>query len=505
MNFSNSIKYSGLSSFSPNSVYLAIAKNTSLVIYDNEELKVIQKFSFQNTISNFLWSPDSSLVLMAFYKTGICEIRSISNPKWTCTINESQSGIINCLWTPDSRKIILFNDFNVRLSIWSLVDKSTVYINSPKYNDKCITFCEKGNFMALGERQNGKDFIGIYFTGDFSLVSHFQVGTFDMCDIIWTKDATNLIVIDTPLEVKFLVYSPTGNLIFSGEPYLYGLGIEIAKLSNNSHTLGIGFNDGIMRLYNCMTNSFKEIIELNHNINTITNENLVTVFKEEEISPQLTGKNKNKRGLNSNSNNNISKNYTKYVECSFPYKLNTNNKLKSLQGIGAISLLEWSLDSKFIASKYDAMPNIIFIWETSTLKLHTVIIQLHNIKNMKWSPKENILLIVTDNSKLYTFTLDNVYIIELVSDMNNPFNASNLQWASDGKSFIVSDKKQMLIGHPNILEQNENQEDNVQDILNNEEDNEQQYYNNENENDNINVNINNEDEFNNNINNEEQE
>ena len=140
MNFSNSIKYSGLSSFSPNSVYLAIAKNTSLVIYDNEELKVIQKFSFQNTISNFLWSPDSSLVLMAFYKTGICEIRSISNPKWTCTINESQSGIINCLWTPDSRKIILFNDFNVRLSIWSLVDKSTVYINVLPFVKKEISW-----------------------------------------------------------------------------------------------------------------------------------------------------------------------------------------------------------------------------------------------------------------------------------------------------------------------------------------------------------------------------
>ena len=506
MNFSNSIKYSALSSFSPNSVYLAIAKNTSLIIYDNEELKVIQKFSFPNILSNFLWSPDSSLVLMAFYKSGLCEIRSISNPKWTCTINESQSGIINCLWTPDSRKIILFNDFNVRLSIWSLVDKSTVYINSPKFNDKCITFCEKGNFMALGERQSGKDFIGIYFTGDFSLVSHFQVGTFDMCDLIWTKDATNLIVIDTPLEIKFLVYSPTGNLIFSCEPYLYGLGIEIAKLSSNSHTLGIGFNDGIIRLYNCMSNSFKEIIELNHNINIITNENLVTVFKEEEISPN--GNDKNKRGLN--INNNFNKNYTKYVECSFPYKLNQNNKLKSLQGIGAISILEWSLDSKFIASKYDAFPNVVFIWETTTLKLHTVIVQLNNIKNMKWSPKENILLIVTENSKLYTFTLDNVYIIELVSDMNNPFNAINLQWASDGKSFIVSDKKQMLIGHPNILENNLNQEENLNDNINEqneqEEENENEHYinninNNENNFNNIDNNDN-EEEFNNNINNE---
>jgi len=281
-------------------------------------------------------------------------------------------------------------------------------------------------------------------------------------------------------------------------------------LSTNSHTLGIGFNDGIVRLYNCMSNSFKEIIELNHNINTITNENLVTVFKEEEVNKNFYP-DKKKRGLGTNPElNNFKKNFTKYVECSFPYKLNQNNKLKSLQGIGAISILEWSLDSKFIASKYEAMPNIVFIWETSTLKLHTVIVQLNNIKNMKWSPRENILLIVTDNSKLYTFTLDNVYIIELVSDMNNPFNASNLQWASDGKSFIVSDKKQMLIGHPNILEHNLNRDDlnndidnNIQDNINNEEDNGQ--YDNNNIENNINFNNNEEEEFNNIINNEEQE
>ena len=239
-----------------------------------------------------------------------------------------------------------------------------------------------------------------------------------------------------------------------------------------------------------MSNSFKEIIELNHNINTITNENLVTVFKEEEVNKNFLP-DKKKRGFGANPElNNFKKNFTKYVECSFPYKLNQNNKLKSLQGIGAISILEWSLDSKFIASKYEAMPNIVFIWETSTLKLHTVIVQLNNIKNLKWSPRENILLIVTDNSKLYTFTLDNVYIIELVSDINNPFNATNLQWSSDGKSFIVSDKKQMLIGHPNLLLENNNvneEENNIGDI------------NNINDKENINNNNNEEDEDFNNI------
>jgi len=37
----------------------------------------------------------------------------------------------------------------------------------------------------------------------------------------------------------------------------------------------------------------------------------------------------------------IKNNFTKYAECIFPYKLNINsNKLKSLQGIGAISIIE---------------------------------------------------------------------------------------------------------------------------------------------------------------------
>ena len=87
-----------------------------------------------------------------------------------------------------------------------------------------------------------------------------------MADLLWTKDVTSLIVLDIPLEVKFLIYSPTGNLIAIHELYLYGLGIEMVKLSNKSHTLSIEFNDGILRLYNFMSNSLKEIIELNHNM-----------------------------------------------------------------------------------------------------------------------------------------------------------------------------------------------------------------------------------------------
>ncbi len=109
------------------------------------------------------------------------------------------------------------------------------------------------------------------------------------------------------------------------------------------------------------------------------------------------------------------------------------------------------------------MPNVLWIWQISSLSLHTVIIQQKPIKNFQWSPTEHILLIVTENSKLYSFTLTNVYVVELVTDINYNICVSKITWNSDGKSFVVSDKNYMIIGYPEINEHNEevnNEEEN---------------------------------------------
>jgi len=74
-------------------------------------------------------------------------------------------------WAPDSRRILTVCDFNIKLTIWSLVDRSTNYLQFPKYADKGISFTSNGYFMALGERRDTKDFIGVYYVGDWTLVS----------------------------------------------------------------------------------------------------------------------------------------------------------------------------------------------------------------------------------------------------------------------------------------------------------------------------------------------
>jgi WD40 repeat protein len=177
-------------------------------------------------------------------------------------------------WSPDSRRILTVCDFNVKMTIWSLIDRSTCYINFPKYADKGVSFTYNGYFMALAERKEAKDYIGIYYIGDWTLVSHFPVETSDLQDICWSKDNTAIIAWDSCLECKFFVYSPTGNLIASHNPYELTLGIKDLTMSPNGHYLSIGFYDQAVRLYNHI--SWKMIVDLQHPQTICSSNNLVT-------------------------------------------------------------------------------------------------------------------------------------------------------------------------------------------------------------------------------------
>jgi hypothetical protein len=60
----------------------------------------------------------------------------------------------------------------------------------------------------VAERREAKDWVSIYFTGnEWKLVNTFEVDTFDMADLTWCKEDTAILVYDSPLEAKILVYS----------------------------------------------------------------------------------------------------------------------------------------------------------------------------------------------------------------------------------------------------------------------------------------------------------
>jgi len=141
--------------------------------------------------------------------------------------------------------------------------------------------------------------------------------------------------------------------------------------------------------------------------------------------------------------------------------------------------MKWSFDSNFLATKngkfhlinliliiehpnnqlyLDATPNVIWIWQVSSLSLHTVIIQISPIKSFTWSPTDHMLLICTENSNLYCFTLSQVYIFEINIDSKKNLAFNKIAWSEDGKFFILHDKNHFTIGNPLINNENKIEE-----------------------------------------------
>ena len=84
------------------------------------------------------FSPDSQYILVVISKRNQVEARAVYEEEWACKIEDPILGVLNAKWSPDSRHILTFSDYQMRLSIYSLVDKSIQYIKHPKFTDKGI-------------------------------------------------------------------------------------------------------------------------------------------------------------------------------------------------------------------------------------------------------------------------------------------------------------------------------------------------------------------------------
>ena len=96
------------------------------------------------------------------------------------------------------------------MTVWGLADKSVQYIKSPKHEDKRgISFSPSRKLMALAERNSeAKDQIGIYEVSGkpWACLTHFNPDTFDLEDLSFSGDGQSLIVWDSNLKCKILIY-----------------------------------------------------------------------------------------------------------------------------------------------------------------------------------------------------------------------------------------------------------------------------------------------------------
>lgn len=96
-------------------------------------------------------------------------------------IEDTQAGVSGIVWAPDSLQLLVFSELLYKVTIYNLPEKTTCTIRSPKLNSsKGCVFSSNNKLMALLEKHDCKDTIGIYFCGDWKLLNSIQLDSFDL-------------------------------------------------------------------------------------------------------------------------------------------------------------------------------------------------------------------------------------------------------------------------------------------------------------------------------------
>ena len=195
-----------------------------MTILETNSLRVMQKYEFIDIVSHLEWSPDGVYLLIGISKRAQAFVRSMEDPDWNCKIDEGLAGMVNCLWAPTSRHVITVSEFNVRLTVWSMIDKSVQYIQCPKHdgnneNQKGLAFSPNRKVMALIEKSTdeSRDLIGLYDLSaalatnvrgpqNWKCLHQFYPDTFDAQDLLFTQDGNHLMVWESPLKNSLQVY-----------------------------------------------------------------------------------------------------------------------------------------------------------------------------------------------------------------------------------------------------------------------------------------------------------
>jgi len=359
---------------------------------------VVGRFSCYDSIDAVEWSHDSQYVLCAQYKRATVQVFSIHRKEWTCRIMEGVAGLVNAFWAPDGRHVLTTADFQVHMTVWSLVDDSKHWtISNPKLSSSHgHSFSHDGNFLAVATRRECKDGIQIYSTqrGDWKQLNRFNVASLDLEEIAWSPQNDAIVVRDSPLEYLFLVYSPsTGELIARHQAYENALGIKSMGWSPCGGFVAFGSYDEMCRIVSHV--SWKSVCECDHSVPFTSNKVKVVKVGPLGVAPGI--------GANETEENEADIANIPNAGTYKPRIVKPDSKKPFPRvGVGAMS---WSFDSQFLATRNDNMPFNVWIWSPSQLEPVATLEFTSRVHSFKWSPCLLQLAVTTGESVAYMYDI----------------------------------------------------------------------------------------------------
>lgn len=154
-----------------------------------------------------------------------------NDPSWSALIERAASNlgrIADVAFGYNPNEFLVFSDFGVKLTIWSLTTSRGVEIKDPKYTMPCYSFRARTGHMAILTRPAAQDILMLLSPSKHELITSVELPTVDAQEVSWSLDGCWLAVRDAASSGhKVLIYTADGQLFKTYSGVVDGVSIEL--------------------------------------------------------------------------------------------------------------------------------------------------------------------------------------------------------------------------------------------------------------------------------------
>ena len=347
----------------------------------------------------------------------------MANTDWTCKIDEGSIGLLSCCWSPDSRHILTTSNFHLRISVWSLVTKSVLYIKNPKPGVD-FAFTSTGDLLVLPERADIKDFICIFDCSAWKLCKRFAVETHDLAGLSLSLDGRFICIWDSVFYHRVVLYSTEGHHLATYVAPECTLGIRGVAWSPSNQFLALGRCDQGFVVLNAV--SWKSLTHCEHPQTVPAG---TAIYTEVPDGQPLVA-------------NTTAPSKYQIVTAAFQVPTVTMDPDKPVVKCGVVTMA-FSPDGMYLATINGNTPTAVWVWSVPTFRLCALLVQLQPVGDVRWDPVHSRLAVCTRGDKLYVWSPAGSVSISV--PRNSGAAAESLVWHPAGTAIALVDSSQFTV------------------------------------------------------------
>ncbi|KAI9701158.1 MAG: hypothetical protein M1836_001827 [Candelina mexicana] len=322
-------------------------------------------------------SPDShSRILLADDRT--VRIWDVFDEQWSATIDGAGGGVgkvVNVEFSHDGDEVLVFSEFGVKVTAWSLKSSRSVEIRDPKFSKRGFGYRPRTGHLALLTRPTAHDVITLHAPTSYKLLESYTLPTIDAQGLKWSPDGRWIAVWDAASSgYKVLVYTADGHLYrtYSGEREggIMGLGIKSVDWSPRGDYLAVGDHDNRVTLLSSIT--FAPTAFLDHT--TTIKIPHIPIWQE-----QVSGSGE--------------RSYMIAKQPMCPPSISSPTALSNSQLDFSVEVFA-NADGKLLATRNDHMPTTVWIWSLELMGPYAVLVHHSAVKSLLWHPTIPELLMI---------------------------------------------------------------------------------------------------------------